>query len=218
MRLFFIADEIFNRGFYEDILSKDIETFLDLGCNMGTFTVYLKHFLNRKDIKGILIDANSECEQEVLWHIKENELNSVYFYNGLVTYNDYLTEGRFYINESDAASSMYAEHDPNEPKTFYTKKLIVPYVNVIKIWEEVFPNKRCNLLKIDIEGSEKEFVVKENIFFEITDAILLEWHGWVISLEELENRLLLMGFKLKKIIEDRESRGVAYFEREKKVF
>ena len=72
---------------------------------------------------------------------------------------------------------------------------------------------RCNLLKIDIEGSEMRFLETEQKFLDLVDSIILEWHKWRVQLPELEAFLNKRAFKLARIFEEDETMGTCFFSR-----
>ncbi|HTD66358.1 MAG TPA: FkbM family methyltransferase, partial [Candidatus Limnocylindria bacterium] len=76
-----------------------------------------------------------------------------------------------------------------------------------------FGNTRCHILKVDIEGSELNFLQAEPAFLELCDSVLIEWHKWRVSLDDVTNFLLPRGFKFVKTVEENEQMGTAFFTR-----
>ena len=73
-----LADELFHRNVYlKAIDSAGVKTFVDLGCNVGLFPVLLTEMTGRRDLQGLLIDADPEMIQEAAWHVKANKLDQV---------------------------------------------------------------------------------------------------------------------------------------------
>jgi len=86
-------------------------------------------------------------------------------------------------------------------------------VDVGELWRQRFGVARCQLLKVDIEGSEMDFFRVEQPFLGQVDAILLEWHKWRVKLPEVEALLSASGFKLAEILEEKELEGTCLFRR-----
>jgi hypothetical protein len=66
-------------------------------------------------------------------------------------------------------------------------------------------------LKVDIEGSEMDFLKVEQQFLGLVDAILLEWHKWRVKLPEVEALLSASGFKLDEIFDENDLAGTCLF-------
>ncbi|MCK4338960.1 MAG: FkbM family methyltransferase [Candidatus Cloacimonetes bacterium] len=209
----FVADEFFNRKLYHNGVPENTTTFVDLGCNIGLFIALIVHITKQRDLRGLAIDANQDMINETNWIIKKNGLKEVYTIHGLVGSQDSNDSEEFYINPSNLASSKYPIYEPGVPEVKGWKKTIVPKINLEAQWKKHFGNMPCDLLKIDIEGSEKDFLVPINPFVQRVEAILIEWHTWIISFKQVKDILYEYGFVLENILEDRGVRGVAFFTR-----
>jgi hypothetical protein len=86
-------------------------------------------------------------------------------------------------------------------------------VKVEENWVKFFGDIPCELLKIDIEGSEMDFFRNEAVFLNRVQTILLEWHKWRVSLAELQTYLGEKGFTLKSILHEDAGLGTAIFYR-----
>jgi hypothetical protein len=89
----------------------------------------------------------------------------------------------------------------------------VPCVNLEENWQLYFGNTPCDLLKIDIEGSEMDFFRNEPLFLKRARAILIEWHKWRVTFAEIETFLAEQSFVLKKILHEGGGLGTALFVR-----
>jgi hypothetical protein len=69
------------------------------------------------------------------------------------------------------------------------------------------------LLKIDIEGSEMNFLQAERPFLQRTDSILIEWHKWRVNLDEVKVFLAGQGFSYEKTLDENADMGTAFFQR-----
>ena len=66
---------------------------------------------------------------------------------------------------------------------------------------------------MDIKGSELDFFRTEQTFLTLVDSILVEWHGWRVTLDDLRKFLEPLGFAYVKTIEESEQMGTAFFQR-----
>lgn len=190
----------------------NIRTFADLGCNVGYFTCWLSHQMKDKELKGIIVDANAEAIEDAQWHVKANDLRNVHPLYGLAGAGNKSGEGDFFLHVSNIVSTAF----PRDTKSSMSgdwKKVKVPFVDVEARWKDFFQNEPCDLLKLDIEGSEMDFFRSETKFLERVKAILLEWHKWCVSLDEVTEYLRSQGFALKEVLHDETDLGTAIFVR-----
>ncbi len=210
---FILASEVFSSGVYGQAFDGTIGSFIDIGCNIGYFSALVADKTKNKALKGIAIDANPEMCEETRWMTKKNRLSNLHVVNGLVSAPGETTIEEFFVSDSHIISSRFPEGEPGLPQKGKWHKIMVSTVDVEEEWLKAFGDVRCSLAKIDIEGGEKDFLVPGNSFFDRVDAVLLEWHDWIISREEMTNRLESMGFKLVSVLEDLPTRGVGLYRR-----
>ena len=72
-----LADEIFGQHVYDGAIPEKLETFVDLGCNVGQFVALLAEQTGRRDLRGLAIDADPEMIGETWWVIQQNRLDGV---------------------------------------------------------------------------------------------------------------------------------------------
>ena len=89
----------------------------------------------------------------------------------------------------------------------------MPCIDLEKSWQSRFGTMPCDLLKVDVEGSEMDFFRSETDFLRRTKFILCEWHKWHVSLHELETFLSGQEFESKRILHEDEGLGTALFVR-----
>jgi len=212
-----LAVEMFEKGLTYDraSLDRNVRTFIDLGCNVGYFTILLADIAGGKPLKGLMVDANPEVIEEAEWHVKANQcLREVYPVAGLVGGKPSQGDGDFYVYSSNICSSRepVTGEDKNLPGAW--RQIKVPHVSIQKSWESHFGKTRCNLLKVDVEGAEFDLFRNETGFLEQVDAILLEWHKWSVSLDDLKAFLTPLGFRLVKIFEEDANLGTCLFARQ----
>lgn len=209
-----LADEIFERGIYEAAFAGiDVKTFVDLGSNVGYFPVFAAERTGRRDLVGLAVDANESMAKETAWHAEHNGLAGVTVRHGLVGYPADQKSATFYVNASNVASSAQPNENPNVPSKGKTQKTTVPCVDVLSEWRKVGGDARIDLLKIDVEGFEVPLIGTIGPVLDLADSIVIEWHRWVTSKEEIEKLLRPHGFHLTTVIHEDIHAGVGVFRR-----
>jgi FkbM family methyltransferase len=189
-----------------------IRTFADLGCNVGYFTCRLCHQMKNTQLKGLIVDANAEAIEDAQWHITTNNLRNVHALHGLVGTQEKGGQASFFVHASNVCSTATPpETSLNEANTW--TRVQVPCIGVEENWRKHFGDERCDLVKIDIEGSEMDFFRNETAFLRRVQRILIEWHKWRVSLGEIEQFLAAQGFSLKSILHEDPDLGTAIFSR-----
>jgi len=190
----------------------DVQTFADLGCNVGYFGVLMASLFPRTTFRGIMVDANPEIVAEAKWHCENNpQLHGVISKWGIVGAGK-TGESDFYLYRSSICSSREpVVNDPN--LTGKWKPVKVPAVSLELEWASSFGGATCDLLKVDVEGAELDLLKQENVFLKRVRNIILEWHKWEVQLPELEALLGAEGFALHKIFEESEQMGTCFFTR-----
>jgi FkbM family methyltransferase len=211
-----LATEMFKQGNLYDasLLPQNFSTFVDLGCNVGYFSCWLAHLAHgRSDIRGVMVDANPDAVLESRWHMQANHLPEVVVVNGI------MGEGRpgefseFFLYESNICSMSHLTEEVRQNLKGKWTRILVPSVDLMACWRQHFSETRCHLLKIDIEGSEKNFLRTNQVFLKLVDSILIEWHVWGTTLDEIKTVLVEQGFSYVKTLEESPTMGTAFFRR-----
>jgi FkbM family methyltransferase len=210
-----LAAEMFEKGslYPADLLPNNFCTFADLGCNVGYFGCWMADMAAGRKLKGIMVDANPEAVEEAKWHTRANGLNDVHALNGIVGEGKDGEFAQFYLYESNICSTSHLEPDLERKLDGKWKKISVPCLEIAKQWKLRFGETRCNVLKIDVEGSELKFLESEESFLNLCDSIFIEWHTWAVSLTQIRAVLERYGFVYLKTIEESEAMGTAAFRR-----
>lgn len=209
-----LAHEIFTtEGLYDAaLLPSGFTTFADLGCNVGYFTCWLTHLSQGRALKGLLVDANPAAVAEARWHIDANKMIGVDVVQGLLGSSDNMTKAEFYVYESSVCSTSKISDTAKEAKCKGKwTSISVPCISFEAEWKRRFGNTRCNLMKLDIEGSELDFLKAESSFLALVDSLYVEWHKWRVDFIDLENILGAHGFRLVKVLEETGTMGTAFF-------
>lgn len=210
-----IADEIFAREIYREAFEgREIRTFIDLGANVGFFTLYAADFTGRRDLVGLSVDANPTMTDEVRWHLDHNRLTRTRVITGVAGYPPAVTTAIFFVNPSNVASSAQPALNPGVPSKGDSVPQTVPTVDVAAEWKATAGHRRVDLLKIDVEGFECDLIRNSLELCLLTDRIVIEWHKWVTSLDEVDGLLRACGFVRSRIISEDAHAGIAIFDRE----
>ncbi|MGA3265425.1 MAG: FkbM family methyltransferase [Verrucomicrobiota bacterium] len=210
-----LANEMFEKGNLYDaaLLPENFTTFADLGCNVGYFTCWLAHLARGRKLRGLMLDANPDTVREAQWHAEANQMTEVFAINGIVGEGSTGGSAEFFLYESNICStSRLTEAMKRELKGKWTK-ISVPCVSIEANWRQHFGETRCHLLKIDVEGSEMNFLRAEQSFLRLVDSVLIEWHAWGATFEEIRKFLTEGGFSYIKTVEESGNMGTAFFSR-----
>ncbi len=209
-----LAQEMFDKGALYDaaLLPEKFTTFADLGCNVGYFTCWLAHLAAGRKLKGLMLDANPHAVADAQWHAQANGMTEVFGVHGIVGAG---TGGAadFYLYESNICSMSELPDTAAMGLTGKWEKISVPHVSVEAEWKKHFGNTRCHVLKIDVEGSEMNFLRAEESFLPLVDSIIIEWHQWRVSLSDVRAFLEPRGFRYVKTVEENDQMGTAVFAR-----
>jgi FkbM family methyltransferase len=211
-----LADEMFEKGKLYDasLLPAHFTTFADLGCNVGYFTCWLAHLAHGRRLRGLMLDANPEAVAEACWHAQANGMPEVFGIHGIAGEGGPGEFAEFYLYESNICSTAQMPDVAKMDLKGKWERIRVPCVRVETHWREHFGDTRCHVLKVDIEGSELSFLRAEESFLQLVDAILVEWHKWRVSLDEVRQFLEARGFAFVKTVEENTEMGTACFRRE----
>ena len=179
---------------YPDFKIKENDTIIDIGGHIGLFALYCNQFTKTGKIfsfEPIKENYDMFCE-----NVKNNGLENIILYNLAVT----KTEGNIpiYLNNDESGHSVFEKN---------TKVVNVESTSLKKIFD-VNDINRCNLLKLDCEGSEYEIIESlPEEYFEKIDKIIIEYHfaeKYPILFRNLINKLESVSFtaKIEKSDED----------------
>ena len=212
-----LAVEMFDKNSLYDaaLLPDKVEFIADLGSNVGYFSCWMMHQQSGKKLRGLMIDANPEAVAEAVWHADANGMEELHALNGLVGEGAPGRKVEFFLCESSVCSTAHLPEEEISRMAGKWRKIEVPCLSVEEEWIKRFGNAACDLLKLDIEGSELSFLKNEPEFLKRCGAVLLEWHKWAVSLSEIEATLNQIGFSHIKTLEEGDNLGTAFFLRDK---
>jgi FkbM family methyltransferase len=193
-------------------LPANIRTFADLGCNVGYFTCWLCDHLKHQQVKGLMVDANAEAVEDARWQVTANNLSDVHVLHGLVGTGRKDGEATFYLHAANVSSSAVPSVAALR-QAFTWTQVQVPCLSVEENWQSLIGDAPCDLLKVDIEGSEMDFFRAEPAFLRRVQTIVVEWHKWQVSFADMEKFLAGQSFTLKSVVREDPKYGTAVFSR-----
>jgi FkbM family methyltransferase len=194
-------------------LQRPIETFIDLGCNAGWFAIWLAARGVRDGVRGMLIDAHPRMVAEASWHMQRNEL-AYAVVHGAVGLPPGQLSTNFYVHPSSSASSVVPYNaDRQLPVKGKIRSVNVPAISVAAEWHRLFGDADVDLVKLDVEGKELDFVKYESGFLRHhVRTMAIEWHDWSTTLDQLDEALSSIGFRRLGIYHERKGVGLALYE------
>jgi FkbM family methyltransferase len=193
-------------------LPPNIRTFADLGCNVGYFTCWLCDHFKLRQVKGLMVDANADAVEDARWQVAANNFSDVHVLHGLVGTGRKDGDATFYLHAANVSSSAVPSEDALR-QAFTWTQVQVPCLSVEESWQSLIGDAPCDLLKVDIEGSEMDFFRAEPAFLKRVRTIVVEWHKWQVSFAEMEKLLAGQSFALKSIVREDPKYGTAVFSR-----
>lgn len=184
----FILDEIFySKGYQEGILSlenRESPIVIDLGAHVGIFTLFiLSKFPNAKVVAVEAVPENGRLTQI---NISQNNLDDkVRLVNEAVTKE----RGELTMYLRGRRTAQHSAHQKSDTS------VTVPATTLGEIWQR-FSFTHCDLLKLDIEGSEFDVITSTppHILSRIR-CITMEHHPFAgYNLDDLVEYLSKSGF------------------------
>lgn len=176
---------------FKEILPKSV--MIDIGANIGTFTLYMV-----RKCKGLTIfcyepdEENFKCLKE---NIKLNSLHNTFTYE-------------MAVGAQNNSVKIYSKKDrkfgtTGSSTTTKTENYKIVRCTTLKDIIEKNNVQKCDLLKLDCEGAEYEILLSqgEDCFNRI-DSIILEYHDFESlnhNHHDLENHLKKFGFKVEAL-------------------
>jgi FkbM family methyltransferase len=183
--------EVFVNRVYDDFFRQlgAVRGWVDLGCNVGFFSLGLEHYLRSSGspppTRALLIDANEHCVALAGENLRRNGLGGwVARHAVLGPAGQTVTFHQFkYSIHSGIFSQQRGEkvkHYPTTPLATLLQQHEVPR----------------DLIKIDIEGAEKNLFADEGRLIREFRAGICEWHAPEMPGRELERFLRAAGCEI----------------------
>lgn len=188
-------EEIFVKQAYHDLLEVipgPILSWVDLGCNVGMFSALLYDRAggakNHPECRALLVDPGI-CIKTAEEFVKLNGLSNFKVVQACIG------DGKrtiFYESKSSTRSSSTIKPDSQE------RIRLVETITVDSLLKH--PNfQKADLLKVDIEGSEKYLLKCADVFSRFRTGII-EWHFETTSGHEVANWIKKNGGHILKVV------------------
>lgn len=195
-----VEREIYTSDFYANVENIDkVETIADLGCNRGLFSAFIcSQTQVGRGVRGLMVDADSAMADDCKWVINENDMSGMRFIQGAAgaeSGDGFIT---FEIADTDVGSHVaFGTAGPNAGEK--TKSVRVPVLKIGDLWsEQVGADRRCHLLKVDIEGAERDFFRIERPFLALVDQIIVEIHHYFADPDAVLQDVTIAGFEIRQ--------------------
>ncbi len=162
--------EIFVRQAYAPVLQKTgLPTrFLDLGCHYGLFSLYLATQADGADLQGLLVDGDARVRDGVEKLLTINPgLDGCRFVHGVVGQGS--GDTTFYLRPGMGSSS----ENPNDNQGVASTTRIISEAEMLELLPPPY-----DLVKVDIEGGEGDFLAHYPRVLSQAKHLLIEWHSW----------------------------------------
>ncbi len=186
----YIIHTIFKQKDYLPTITqlKNVKNILDLGANIGTFSLWANDQYQPKKI--IAVEPEQENFSILKQNIRLNDAKKVIKPLNTAIYKEKTAIGMKKWSYNKGMHSLDEESTENQVETITFKKLI----------NSEFKNEMIDFLKIDIEGAEKYIFTKENkgIIKNQVKYIAMETHKvWGYSKEQALKYFAEIGFEAK---------------------
>jgi FkbM family methyltransferase len=213
-----LEHEVFVHESYSPaVVDYAVGSFIDLGCNAGWFALWLSTVQPNPQRVGLLIDAHPRMVAEATWHMYRNGLSRCTVMHGAVGLPPNVGSAVFHLHPSIAASSLLSAKPRDQlPVKGRVEDLVVPSIFVQQEWNRLFGSADVDLMKIDIEGTELDFVRHEGQFlWDRVRRLIVEWHKSAVSLHQLDDQLASVGFERRGVYEEDKLTGIALYQTRK---
>ncbi|MBC8097624.1 MAG: FkbM family methyltransferase [Akkermansiaceae bacterium] len=148
------------------------ERWLDLGCHAGYFSLYVTWLRAAQGLKpdysALLVDGDSRVRLPVQHLITLNQLDrQLQFRHGLIS----AAQGAQRFAERDNMESAAEPHSTSAGKFRTVQPL--PAEHIMNLLPPPY-----DLVKLDIEGGEYDFLTAYEPILRTTRHLLFEWHSW----------------------------------------
>lgn len=164
-----------------------IEFILDFGANIGLSTIYFFAFF--EEVKIVSIEPEKNNYSSLEFNINKNEVKNAHLINcGVWNEETTLTINRSFRDGLDWSVNLVKSQGVNEIKVYTVLQII-----------EKFDIPIIDILKIDIEGAEKEIFLMDNDiikWIKKVKIIVIEIHDETNSRDKILSRLENFNFEI----------------------
>jgi len=143
---------------------------IDLGCHAGFFSLYVEWRRRQAGImtapECVLVDADARLGKAIAQMASVNAVPFRFLRGGIGG-----RQPTMEFTERAFMASSASDVDQNDGT-----RMVIPTVAALALEKSL--NGACDLLKVDIEGSEYELLENYGSLLSRTRHLLLEWHSW----------------------------------------
>jgi FkbM family methyltransferase len=175
-----------------EFVQSEARLVVDLGAHCGHFSVLchllLEEKFGRDPASYVLVEPDGALLARAQNNLSDaGIINQASLHQGLVGKRS----GASNLNSNQhnlLASSVSANPDPSHG----VKSKVIPFLDLGQILSE---NQTIDVLKIDIEGSEREFLTEYPEMLSRTKVLLIELHGDAEVQLQLHEQIVILGMK-----------------------
>ncbi len=182
---------------------KENETFVDVGANVGSYTLSAAKEYKDKGVKIIAVEAHPDNYRALCRNIQINNFRNVKTINKVVT--DHKGNVTLYERSHDGSrvdSDLYSIYDT---ESLAQNNILHPGGNLLQLEGDTLDNmlldERVDVMKMDIEGAEVTALKGARNTLNKLRKIIVEIHG--DNNNAIEHILLEHGFDLQNTAEKR---------------
>jgi len=198
----------YKQMFYEDIYSKcdisNLKTVLDIGANVGLFSLYMLQIRNCNRIYAI--EPTKKAFDQLSESLKEEKSVSLH----KLAIHNFSGKSNIKIVENNSTISGFVDESHT-----YTDNIVVEEVDVITLKKFIKDNNIINLdlIKIDIEGAEYDVIDSlsdEDLL--ISDRYLIEYHcGKARGIKKMATRFKNLGYDIQNSDDPNFDNDIGFF-------
>jgi FkbM family methyltransferase len=186
----------FNRGdiqslrevLVEEVYACDLpflpRTILDLGANIGLSSLWLARRYRQADDQQILAVEASEANARVAAiNFRDNAIRGEVIHAAV---GESCGEAFFATRAASNVGRIVSSSDEASVR--------VPVIGIAELVAR-FPSGRVDLVKMDVEGSERELLTPRSDWLDRVRALMIEWHDDVAPSEGMKQVLMERGFQ-----------------------
>lgn len=175
---------------YLDYKIEDKDTVIDIGANVGIFSVFAANLANHGRVYSF--EPVKENFERLQYHKKLNRLNNIILEKKAIS--DRKRKVKIYLIEKNSGGHSFHK---GKFKKLHEKIQSTEMVDCLPL-KEVFDKykiKKCNFLKLDCEGEEYKILTKLPAgYFTRIDKIVLEYHKPIVNEIALAKFLFKRGY------------------------
>lgn len=184
--------EIFRIGIYDQVFDRSVvSTYCDLGCQSGFALLRLVQ-RSGSPTKALLVDGNPRAVERCKANVLDAGLVGVTVTHGAVGCD--VNAGRGNVRFALRPNELECAVTVGEHGEAGVKVIDIPSIDVEHEWIKSVGDVPCSLLKIDIEGAERNFLQHNKTFLSRVERCVLEWHDPPVTRNAVIEMLFEQGF------------------------